>query len=66
MERYCGFLGRCIKSRRYPFANLDAYCLSLAQLTQIRNRYDLHEALTFKPKRKRELRSEFRLSGECK
>jgi hypothetical protein len=67
MERYCGFLGRCIKSRRFPFANLDSYCLSLAQLTQVRNRWNLHEQLTFKPKRTRgHLRSETHLDGECK
>lgn len=65
MERYCGFLGRCIKSRRFPFANLDSYCLSLAQLTQIRNRYNKHKELTFKVKRAQHLRSETPLVGEC-
>lgn len=48
MERYCGLLGRCIKSRRFPFANLDAYCTALAQFDQIRWRYSLGTLLSLK------------------
>ena len=51
MERYCGFLGQCIKNRRFPFANLDAYCVAMAQLDQIKCRYDLHEVLALKAPR---------------
>lgn len=65
-ERYCGLLGRCIKSKRHPFANLDAHCVSLAQLTRIQNRWDLHAELSLKPNKKGPLRSETRIdTPEC-
>ncbi|TFK58699.1 hypothetical protein BDN72DRAFT_781697 [Pluteus cervinus] len=49
MERFCGFLQPSIKSRRFPFANIDNYVVSSAQLTQIKNRYNLYNELLLKP-----------------
>ena len=49
MERFCGKLLHCIKSRRYPFANLDSYITAVAQLNQIKNRYNAHQQLALLP-----------------
>jgi hypothetical protein len=51
MERFCGKLLRSIKSRRHPFANLDSYITAVAQLDQIKNRYNAHEELALLPKK---------------
>ncbi|KAF6758291.1 hypothetical protein DFP72DRAFT_807899 [Ephemerocybe angulata] len=39
MERFCGRIGRVIRSRRFPFSNLDNQILAHAQLTQLKNTY---------------------------
>ncbi|KAF8955921.1 hypothetical protein BDZ97DRAFT_1854368 [Flammula alnicola] len=49
MERFCGHLLRCIKSRRHPFANIDSYVTAVAQLDQIKNRYNVHDQLALLP-----------------
>lgn len=49
MERFCGKLLRCIKSRRHPFANIDSYIMAVGQLDQIRNRYNAHDQLALLP-----------------
>ena len=46
MERFCGQLARLIRSRRFPFSNLDNQVLAQAQLTQIKNHYGLHKELS--------------------
>ncbi|KAH6903787.1 hypothetical protein BKA70DRAFT_1299413 [Coprinopsis sp. MPI-PUGE-AT-0042] len=48
MERFCGKLGRCIKSRRYPFANLDSYLTAYTQIQEVKCRYHLHAELSLK------------------
>lgn len=45
MERYCGFLKRGLRSRRFPWANLNNRVLHYAYLEQIGNRYDLTDEL---------------------
>ncbi|KAI5822604.1 hypothetical protein K523DRAFT_318073 [Schizophyllum commune Tattone D] len=49
MERYCGRLQRVIRSRRYPWSNLDAHILATAQLAQLRVRFGLEHELSLKP-----------------
>ncbi|KAF5319954.1 hypothetical protein D9611_011078 [Ephemerocybe angulata] len=44
-ERFCGKLGRTIKSRRFPFANLDNQVLVRAQLQAISNMYGLQDII---------------------
>jgi hypothetical protein len=51
MERFCGKLLRCIKSRRRPFANIDSYITAVAQLDQIKNCYNAHDQLALLPQR---------------
>ena len=50
-ERFCGVLRPCIKSRRFPFANLDSHVVATAQLMQIKSRYDVSEQLALQPKK---------------
>lgn len=45
MERYCGFLKAGLRSRRFPWANLNKRVLNYAYLEQIGNRYDLADEL---------------------
>lgn len=47
MERHCGDIVRHIKSRRYPYININNYVISCAHLTQIRLLYDVEDALSF-------------------
>ena len=49
MERFCGILQPWIKSRRFPFANLDNHVVAMAQISHIKIRYSLHEKLSRKP-----------------
>jgi hypothetical protein len=51
MERFCGKIMRCIKSRRHPFANIDSHITAIAQLDQIKNRYNAHEQLALLPQK---------------
>jgi len=50
MERFCGILQPWIKSRRFPFANLDNHVVAMAQISHIKIRYNLHEQLSRKPR----------------
>ncbi len=49
MERYCGRLQPCIKSRRFPFANIDRFVLDAAQLQHIKLLHHLEDELAFRP-----------------
>jgi hypothetical protein len=49
MERYCGDVVRNIRSRRFPYASINSYVTSRAQLTHIFLLYDLHEKLCLQP-----------------
>ena len=49
MEHFCGKLQGCIKSCQYPYTNLDTYIFSDAQLSIIKNKYNLHKTLIFRP-----------------
>jgi len=51
MERYCGDIGRNIKSRRFPYATINKYITSQAQLTQVTLLYGLHDQLSLRPPR---------------
>ena len=46
MERYCGDIGRNIKSRRFPYATINKYITSQAQLTHVILLYGLHDQLS--------------------
>jgi hypothetical protein len=48
MERHCGDIGCRIKSRRYPYANIDKYVVSRAHLTQISLLYNVENTLSLK------------------
>lgn len=52
MERFCGALLRTMKSRRFPFTSLDKRVCDLAQLSQIKTLFDLHEELDLSTCRK--------------
>lgn len=58
-ERYCGRLQPVIRSRRYPFANIDNYVVAAAQLSQIKIRYNLDEQLSLKPTKADQVRGSF-------
>ncbi|KAF8604901.1 hypothetical protein BDV93DRAFT_84112, partial [Ceratobasidium sp. AG-I] len=45
MERFCGFLARSSKSRRYPFSSFNRRVLQCSQLAQIKLIYGLTERL---------------------
>ncbi|KAF9537573.1 hypothetical protein CPC08DRAFT_738871 [Agrocybe pediades] len=45
MERYCGRLLPAIKSRRFPFANIDNFVMATAQIAQIKIVYGLKDDL---------------------
>ncbi|KAH9911718.1 uncharacterized protein B0H18DRAFT_1163387 [Fomitopsis serialis] len=45
IERFCGFLKSAMKSRRYPWANLNNKAINLAYLEQLNVRYDLQNEL---------------------
>ncbi|KAJ3502398.1 hypothetical protein NMY22_g18601 [Coprinellus aureogranulatus] len=49
MERFCGKLGKLIRSRRFPFSHLDNQVLAHAQMVQIKNRYHLQDVLSLRP-----------------
>lgn len=64
MERFCGKLLRCVKSRRHPFANIDSYITAVAQIDTIKNRYNAHRELSLLPQKEGNSR-EFSFA-ECK
>ena len=51
MERYCGDIGRNIinKSKWFPYATINKYITSKAQLTQVTLLYGLHDQLSLQP-----------------
>ena len=49
MERHCGDILRNVRSRRFPYANINKYVTSRAQLIQITLLYGLHEKLSLLP-----------------
>lgn len=48
MERHCGEIKRCIKSRRHPYKSIDTYVTSQAHVAQIKLLYDLCKELSFR------------------
>lgn len=69
MERFCGRLQRCIKSRRFPFANIDTFVVADARLKQLGLRWRITDMLKLKPIRQPSAlqRYEVRIHGcECK
>ncbi|KAF7340500.1 hypothetical protein MSAN_02121400 [Mycena sanguinolenta] len=46
MERYCGLLQAGLRSKRFPWANLNRNVLHVAYLEQLNARYDLEEELS--------------------
>jgi hypothetical protein len=49
MERHCGEILRNIRSWWFPYASINKYVTSRAQLTHITLLYNLHEKLQLKP-----------------
>jgi hypothetical protein len=41
MERFCSFIGNSVKSRHYPYANVDQRVLSRARLQVMLLKYNL-------------------------
>lgn len=58
-ERYCGRLQPAIKSRRFPYASISAHVVAMAQLAQIKLRYNLEEELSLAPKKMEEGKGQF-------
>lgn len=46
MERFCGYLQAGLRSKRYPWANLNKSVLKLAYLEQLGARYNLENELS--------------------
>jgi hypothetical protein len=46
MERYCGILQAGLRSKRFPWANLNKNVLHVAYLEQLNARYDVEEELS--------------------
>lgn len=63
MERFCGVLQRSIKSRRFPFANLDSVVLTDARLKQLGSLYRLTGMLTLKGNPSSALRGQFQAAN---
>jgi hypothetical protein len=51
MERFCSLIGNSVKSRRYPYANVDQHILSRAQLQVILLKYNLLGKTPFEPRK---------------
>ena len=49
IERFCGSILPNIKSRRYPYKNIDNYVAACAHLTQVSLLYGLQQELSFQP-----------------
>ncbi|KAF7348742.1 hypothetical protein MVEN_01393300 [Mycena venus] len=49
MERFCGRLQPCIKSRRYPFASIDGHVVSTAQLSIIKVKHSCEDQIRLGP-----------------
>ncbi|KAJ8094166.1 hypothetical protein PM082_023375 [Marasmius tenuissimus] len=47
-ERYCGRLQPAIRSKRYPFANINNYLISFAHLSELKVTYGLEKELSLK------------------
>jgi len=48
MERYCGLLAASTKSRRKPFISLSRRICDIAQLNQIKIKYDFRDELNLR------------------
>lgn len=55
IERFCGKLGKAIKSRRNPYTNLDNRLLLMVQMMQIKNMYGLHDTLRLGPSKRKDM-----------
>ncbi|KAJ6521755.1 hypothetical protein B0H19DRAFT_1277057 [Mycena capillaripes] len=49
MERFCGRLQPCIKSRRYPFASIDGHVVATAQLAVIKVKHACENQIRLGP-----------------
>ncbi|KAJ7152445.1 hypothetical protein C8R46DRAFT_1357483 [Mycena filopes] len=57
IERYCGFLQKRLRSKRFPWANLNNTILHMAYLQQLGLRYDLEDELSSVVRSKKALNS---------
>lgn len=53
MERYCGYVGRHVRSRRHPWAEIDSFIKHDAQLRSVKIMYNMSEELLFSRGRKK-------------
>ncbi|EPS98274.1 hypothetical protein FOMPIDRAFT_1126871 [Fomitopsis schrenkii] len=51
MERFCGYLQPTIRSRRFPYANIDRHILAVARLDHIKKVYSAEESLALTRRR---------------
>lgn len=49
MERFCGRVQRSIKTRRFPFASIDAFVVADARLKQLGLQWNISQMLSLKP-----------------
>ncbi|KAF7340503.1 hypothetical protein MSAN_02121700 [Mycena sanguinolenta] len=67
MERYCGLLQAGLRSKRFPWANLNKNVLHIAYLEQLNARYNLEEELSqAKQSGPRKLEYRYDNCGYCK
>ena len=64
MERFCGILKSALRSRKRPFANLNARIMRSSCISLLRLLYDVDEELGIKPFK--ELKEGERVYPECK
>jgi hypothetical protein len=45
MERFCGLVQSCIKSRRFPYSNIDTWLVNSTHLLMIKLKYNIFDEL---------------------
>lgn len=65
MERFCGYIQRAVRSRHYPWGEIDNYVMHRAQLRIISLRYNLGDHLNFSRRRTAE-HTRYHTYTDCK
>ncbi|EUC62864.1 transposase family Tnp2 protein [Rhizoctonia solani AG-3 Rhs1AP] len=64
MERFCSYIGSSVKSRRYPYANIDQRVLNRARLQIILWRYRLYGQAPFVPRKRGKVEVPMRIGSK--
>lgn len=59
MERFCGRLQPHIRSRRFPFANIDTFVVADARLAHLGLKYNIKQELSLKAPQNGPVRGQF-------